>query len=603
MLPIMLDLATVRALYAGRETTPLEVIAAVIERRAAWPDKAVFITPTSDDALRAAARKLMAEHPEPNSLPLWGIPFAVKDNIDVAGLPTTAACPAYAYQPTADATVVARLRAAGAIVIGKTNLDQFATGLNGTRSPHGAPRSVFDANYVSGGSSSGSGVTVAAGFASFSLGTDTAGSGRVPAAFQNLVGIKPTVGLLPNTGAVPACRSVDCITIFAATVGDGVAVRKIAEGFDAADPFSRRAVWASLPTTDLRIGVLAGAEREFFGNTEVERLYDASIENAKSLGATIVPFDYAPFRQAAALLYDGPWVAERLAAVEDFFASSEADFDPSVRAIIGGARGKTAVEAFNGKYRLEELRRQTEATWAKVDLLLLPTSPTTYSVAEMQAEPITRNSHFGRYTNFVNLLDCAAIAIPAGFDSADHLPAGVTLIAPAFTDDALAPLADALHRLGARGMGRDKSAALPEASLVPAASDTMLTMVVVGAHLSGMPLNHELTLPGGKLLKKCRTARDYRLFALPNTTPPKPGLLREPGFAGTGLEVEVWSLPPAAFGHFVARIPAPLGVGKITLDDGSAVTGFLCEAHAIAGAEEVTVHGGWRAYIASRARP
>ncbi|WP_193336097.1 allophanate hydrolase [Devosia beringensis] len=602
MLPIMLDLATLRALYADRKVTPLEVMEAVIDRRAAWPDKAVFITPVSDDDLRAGAEKLMADHPEPNSLPLWGIPFAVKDNIDVAGLPTTAACPAFAYAPAADATVVARLRAAGALVIGKTNLDQFATGLNGTRSPYGAPRSVFDADYVSGGSSSGSSVAVAAGFASFALGTDTAGSGRVPAAFQNLVGIKPTVGLLPNTGAVPACRSVDCITIFAATVGDGVAVRKIAEGFEAADPFSRRAKWASLPSQGLRIGVLEGAEREFFGNAEVERLYDVAIEQARSLGASIVPFDYAPFRQAAALLYDGPWVAERLAAVEAFFASNADDFDPTVRAIIGGAKGKTAVDAFNGKYRLEELRRVTEATWASVDLLLLPTSPTTYTVAEMRADPITRNSHFGRYTNFVNLLDCAAIAIPAGFDSQDHLPAGVTLIAPAFTDDALAPFADALHRRLARGMGRDKAAVLPEASTVPAIAEDMLTLVVVGAHLTGMPLNHELTGPGGKLIKACRTAGDYRLFALPNTTPSKPGLIREPGFAGAGLEVEVWALPPDAFGRFVARIPAPLGVGKITLEDGSTVTGFLCEAHALLGAEEVTAHGGWRSYIASKSR-
>lgn len=600
MLPIMLDLATLGALYADRKTTPIEVIEAVIERRAAWPDRAVFITPTSDDALRAAARQLMDEHPEPNSLPLWGIPFAVKDNIDVAGLPTTAACPAFAYDPARDATVVARLRAAGAIVIGKTNLDQFATGLNGTRSPYGAPRSVFDADYVSGGSSSGSGVAVAAGFASFALGTDTAGSGRVPAAFQNLVGIKPTVGLLPNTGAVPACRSVDCITIFAATVGDGVRVRKVAEGFDAADPFSRRPQWASLPATGLRIGVLDGAEREFFGNGEVEKLYDAAIENARALGATIVPFDYAPFREAAALLYDGPWVAERLAAVEDFIASNAEDFDPSVRSIIEGARGKTAVEAFNGKYRLEELRRQTEASWAKVDMLMLPTAPTTYTVADMLADPIVRNSHFGRYTNFVNLLDCAAIAIPAGFDSADHLPAGVTLIAPAFTDDALAPFADALHRRAARGMGRDKAASLPEASKVPVAEDDMLTLVVVGAHLSGMPLNGELTTPGGRLIKKCRTAGDYRLFALPNTTPPKPGLVRAPGFVGRGLEVEVWALPAEAFGRFVARIPAPLGVGKITLEDGETVTGFLCEAHAVSGAEEVTAHGGWRHYVGSR---
>ncbi|MBU1336704.1 MAG: allophanate hydrolase [Alphaproteobacteria bacterium] len=600
MLPIMLDLATLKALYADRTVTPRDVMEAVIERRAAWLDKAVFITPTSDADLRAAAEALMTQHPEPNSLPLWGIPFAVKDNIDVAGLPTTAACPAFAYHPAADATVVARLRAAGAIVIGKTNLDQFATGLNGTRSPYGAPRSVFDADYVSGGSSSGSAVAVAAGFAAFSLGTDTAGSGRVPAMFNNLVGIKPTPGLLPNTGVVPACRSVDCVTIFAATVGDGVAIRQVAEGFDAADPFSRRARWAGLPVDNLRVGVLDGAEREFFGNAEVERLYDAAITNIRALGATTVPFDYAPFREAAALLYEGPWVAERLAAVEEFFASNEADFDPTVRAIIGGAKGKTAVEAFKGKYRLEELRRITEAEWTKADVLLLPTSPTTYTVEAMRADPIRLNSHFGRYTNFVNLLDCAAFAVPAGCDSADHLPAGVTLVAPAFTDNALAPLADALHRQGARGMGRDKAASLPEASKVlPAASD-MVPIVVVGAHLTGMPLNRELTGPGGRMLKACRTAANYRLFALPGTVPPKPGMLQEPGFAGSGLAVEVWELPAAAFGQFVARIPAPLGIGKVTLDDGSQVSGFLCEAHALAGAEDITHHGGWRAYLASR---
>jgi allophanate hydrolase len=572
---------------------------AVIERRAAWPDRAVFITAVADDALLAEAATLMQNHPEPNSLPLWGIPFAVKDNIDVAGLPTTAACPAFAYTPGDDATVVARLRAAGGIVIGKTNLDQFATGLNGTRSPYGAPRSVFDPDYVSGGSSSGSSVAVAAGFASFALGTDTAGSGRVPAAFQNLVGIKPTPGLLPNSGTVPACRSVDCITVFALTVGDGVAIRKIAEGFDPADPFSRRATPTALPTSGLRIGVLSRSEREFFGNTEIEHLYDKAVAAAGALG-TIVEFDYAPFRTAAALLYEGPWVAERLAAVEQFIGTNAQDFDPTVRTIIAGATGKSAVEAFKGKYRLEELRRATETEWAKADVLLLPTSPTTYTVAEMRADPITKNSHFGRYTNFVNLLDCAAIAIPAGFDSADHLPAGVTLVGPAFTDDALAPLADTLHRSLARGMGRDKTAVLPAASVVPPLASTMVPIVVVGAHLTGMPLNRELTGPGGRMLRACRTAPDYRLFALPNTTPPKPGLVREPGFTGSGVAVEVWELPPAAFGEFVARIPAPLGIGKITLEDGSVVSGFLCEAHAITGAEDITRYGGWRAYLSAR---
>lgn len=599
MLPTILDLSSLQAAYADG-LSPLELVEEVIARCKASDDPAIFITKMPEDDLRAQAQALLARAPSPNSLPLWGIPFAVKDNIDVAGLPTTAGCPAYAYAPEQDATVVARLKAAGALVIGKTNLDQFATGLNGTRSPHGAPRSVFDKAYVSGGSSSGSAVAVASGLAAFSLGTDTAGSGRVPAAFNNLVGIKPTPGLVPNVGVVPACRSVDVVTVFAATVGDGIAIRKIMDGYDAADPFSRKAAPTALPNEGLRIGVLEGAEREFFGNKQVEALYDAAIERAKSLGATIVPFDYVSFRQAAELLYNGPWVAERLAAVKDFLATNAGDFDPTVRTIIEGAKSYSAVDAFEGRYKLEALGQQVKAEWQKFDVMLLPTSPTTYTVDDMLADPIVRNGHFGRYTNFANLYGYAAIAIPAGFDSNDHLPAGVTLIGPAFSDDALAPFADAMHRSLAAGMGKDKTAVIPEASRVALGDDGLVTIVVVGAHLTGMPLNHELTGPGGKLVKTCRTAGDYRLFVLPNTTPPKPGLIREPGFQGSGLEVEVWKVTPEAFGQFVQNIPAPLGIGKVTLDDGSQVSGFLCEAHAVVGAQEVTALGGWRAYIAQR---
>ncbi|WP_160008552.1 allophanate hydrolase [Rhizobium sp. 18055] len=598
MLPIILDIVTLRAAYASG-LTPLEVVEEVIVRRAASADPAIFITQVSDDMLREAARALMARAPEANSLPLWGIPFAAKDNIDAAGLSTTAACPAYAYQPAADATVIARLLAAGAILIGKTNLDQFATGLNGTRSPYGAPRSVFDADYVSGGSSSGSAVAVASGLAAFSLGTDTAGSGRVPAAFNNLVGIKPTPGLVPNTGVIPACRSLDCVTVFSATVGDGVAVRKVLQGLDRSDAFSRSAGQVALPIDRLRIGVLGEAEREFYGDHEVEQLYDQAIERAKMLGWEIVTFDYAPFRQAAELLYNGPWVAERLAAVEAFLGTNAGDFDPTVRLIIEGAQGKTAVEAFKGQYRLAELKQATEDEWAKVDILLLPTSPTTYKVEDMRANPVELNGRFGRYTNFVNLLDCAAVAIPAGFDRAGHLPGGVTVVGRAFTDDALAIVADALHRSARCGMGPDKSAVLPATIAIDAPDEGQIPIVVVGANLSGMPLNHELTTLGGRRVKACRTMADYRLFALRGTVPPKPGLIREPGFAGPGLEVEVWTLPAEGFGRFVQKIPAPLGIGKIALDDGTGISGFLCEAHAVADAAEVTAHGGWRAYVAS----
>lgn len=597
MFPAFLDLASLKAAYAGGLSL-LDLVEEVIARIEASDDPAIFISRTPADDLRQAARDLLARAPEANSLLLWGVPFAVKDNIDVAGLPTTAACPAFAYQPERDATVVARLKAAGALVIGKTNLDQFATGLNGTRSPYGAPRSVFDSAYVSGGSSSGSAVSVASGLASFALGTDTAGSGRVPAAFNNLVGIKPTPGLVPNVGVVPACRSVDVVTVFAGTVGDGVAIRRVMDGYDAADPFSKVAKPARLPASGLRIGVLAADEREFYGNAAYEALYDAAVERAKALGAEIVPFDYAPFRLAAELLYNGPWVAERLAAVKDFIASNAADFDPTVRTIISGATAYGAVDAFEGLYKLEALRQKTLVEWQKVDVLMLPTSPTTYTVEAMLADPIAKNGHFGRYTNFANLFGYAAIAIPAGFDADGHLPAGITLFGPSFCDDALAPFADAMHRALAAGMGRERTAALPEASKVAEPDDGLVSIVVVGAHLTGMPLNHELTGPGGKLVKACRTAGDYRLYALPNTTPPKPGLIRDPGFSGKGLAVEVWRVTPEAFGRFVQNIPAPLGIGKITLDDGSQVSGFLCEPYALEGAREITDLGGWRAYIA-----
>lgn len=593
MLPPMLTIAALRAAYAAG-LTPLDVVEEVIRRRDALADRAVFITETPAGDLRAAARAVMAG---PADLPLWGIPFAVKDNIDVAGLPTTAACPAFAYDPAQDAAVVARLRAAGAMVIGKTNLDQFATGLNGTRSPYGAPRSVFNADYVSGGSSSGSAVAVAAGLCCFALGTDTAGSGRVPAMFNNLVGIKPTPGLVPNTGVVPACRSVDVVTVFAGTVVEGAAVRRVMEGHDPADPFSRHAAPVALPPR-LRIGVLAGAEREFYGNAEVEALYDAAIDRARALGASILPFDYAPFREAAALLYDGPWVAERLAAVEQFYANNAQDFDPTVGKIIGGARGRTAVEAFNGLYRLNAIRQQVAPVWDAVDVLMLPTAPTTHTVADMLADPVARNSQFGRYTNFANLMGLAAIAVPGGFGPSG-LPAGVTLVGPGFSDDALVPFAAAMQAAAACGMGHDRAAVVPPAPLADL-PEGWLPIAVVGAHLTGMPLNAELTGPGGVLLGETTTAPGYRLFALPDTVPPKPGLIHDPAFAGPGIAVEVWALPAAAFGAFVARIPAPLGIGKLTLADGRSVSGFLCESHALTGATEITAHGGWRAWRATQ---
>ena len=461
MLPKFLTLAGLQAIYKMGEASPVEVVGAVLDRIEASADKAVWISLRPRDDLMREAADLLAQG-RSSDKPLWGIPFVVKDNIDFAGLPVTAACPAFAYEPETDAFAVARLRAAGAILIGKTNLDQFATGLNGTRSPYGAPRCVFDPDYVSGGSSSGSAVAVGAGQVAFALGTDTAGSGRIPAAFNNLVGVKPTRGLVSNSGLTPACRSLDCITVLAGCVGDADQVRRIMQGFDAADPYSRPMQPRSLPSQGLRCGVLTGAEREFFGDEATAALYDDAIGRMAGLGATIVEIDYAPFRECAALLYGGPWVAERLAAIEDFALTHGAEMDPTVREIVLGARGMSAVDAFRGAYALEAYRRRADMDWARMDVLLLPTAPTIYRVADMLADPVRLNSNLGRYTNFVNLLDCAAIAVPAGFRP-DGLPGGVTLVAPAFSDDALAALGQRLHQAGYFGMGCDRHAAISRA--------------------------------------------------------------------------------------------------------------------------------------------
>jgi allophanate hydrolase len=391
---------------------------------------------------------------------------------------------------------------------------------------------------------------------------------------------------------VPACKSVDVVTIFAGCVSDGVEVRRIMDGVDAGDGFTRKAQPVGIPPQP-RIGILSASEREFYGNTGFEDVYDAAIARAKDLGATLVEFDYAPFREAAALLYEGPWVAERLAAVEDFIATNADDFDPAVRTIIEGAAGHSAVDAFNGRYRLEEIRAAVAPVWEDVDMLMLPTSPTTYTVEQMLADPIAKNSHFGRYTNFANLLGYAAIAFPGGF-TPDGLPAGVTLVGPAFSDDGLAPFCAAMHAAAACGMGKDTAAEIPDLdpSHVP---DGMLPIAVVGAHLSGMPLNHQLTGAGGQMLRATTTSGSYRFYALPDTSPAKPGLVYDPRGGGE-IAVEIWALPEAAFGRFVAQIPAPLGVGKLSLADGTSVTGFLCESHAVQGAEEITELGGWRAY-------
>jgi allophanate hydrolase len=588
-LPAVVGLDAIRALY-DRGADPRAVIAAAMARIDAG-DPAAFITRATSARIDAAIAALLARAPRPNSLPLWGVPFAVKDNIDVAGMPTTCACPEFSRMAGEDAAVVARLVAAGAIPVGKTNLDQFATGLNGTRSPYGAPHCVFSPAHVPGGSSSGSAVAVASGMVCFALGTDTAGSGRVPAALNNLVGIKPTPGLLSVRGVVPACESLDCVTVFALSVADGALVRRLAEGYDPADPWSRRAVPHAF-SSPLRVGVLAPQDRVFLGRGDNARLYEDAIAGC---GGTPVMIDYAPFRETAALLYDDAWVAERQEAFARF-GLPDSVLDPSVRAIFAKGKAVTGVQVFAGFHRLAALRRACEDQMARVDVLLLPTCPGHVTLDEMRAEPITRNAMLGLYTNFCNFLGLAAIAVPAGF--AEGLPFGVMLVAPGFGDAALEPLADRLHRRAGCGAGVDRADFVPPA-LPPVPFPDRLSIAVVGAHLSGMPLNGELLVLGGRLERAAQTTPDYRLCVIPGAVPPKPGLLHVPGAGGAGIVLEIWSLPPEGFGRFVAAIPSPLGIGRVRLADGGEVSAFLCEAWALEGAQDITALGGWRAYVMS----
>ncbi len=581
-----LDIAGLRELYQSGGAKPSDVVAAIYDKIQAQPLNPVWISVVPRETALARARAIESESSARK--PLYGVPFAIKDNIDLAGLPTTAGCPAYAYAPEKSATVVQNLMNAGALPIGKTNLDQFATGLVGTRSPHGACSSVYDERYISGGSSSGSAVAVASKLASFSLGTDTAGSGRVPAAFNNLVGLKPTRGLFSTAGVVPACRTLDCVSVFTQNSGDALAVWQAARGVDADDPYSRgirtgsdAAPWLGGP---FRFGVPAQSQLEFFGDDDAEELFQRAVQRLEAMGGEKVIIDFSPFRAAAELLYSGPWVAERLAAIQPFLDARGEEMNPVVREIISGARTYTAVKAFQSQYRLEVLRAKSMAEWAKMDVLLLPTTGTTYTIEEVERDPIKLNSNLGYYTNFVNLLDLSAVAVPAGFRP-NGLPFGVTLMGPAFVDEALL-------RLGAAFCKHP----MPAVPTPPGC----IAVAVVGAHLFGQPLNSQLLERGARLIKSTKTAPGYRLFELPGQKPMKPGLLREPGFAGPGIEVEVWAVPEQYFGSFVGLVPPPLGIGTAELESGELVKSFVCEPFALSGAKEITHFGGWRNYLLSR---
>lgn len=529
--------------------------------------------------------------------PLAGLRFAVKDNIDVAGLPTTAGCPAFAYQPAVHAKVVQRLLDAGALLVGKTNLDQFACGLNGTRSPYGAVPNAFNPAFVAGGSSSGSAYVVATGQVDFALGTDTAGSGRVPAGLNNIVGLKPTKGLISTRGVVPAAQSVDCVSVFAGSVALAARVLEVASGYDAADPYAR-----SLALTPVRLPAqfrFGVPERlTFDGDVLAEAAFADAVTRLQSLGGTPVPIDYAPLATAAALLYDSALVAERYAAVRTFFDAHEQEVIEPVRSIIARGRDYSAADLFETQTRLRALSQQAAALWQGMDVMLVPTAPTHYTIADMQANPVTLNRNLGAYTNFVNLLDYAALAVPSSIRP-DGLPFGITLIGPCASDWQLAELGQRYHQLTGLNQGATENPLPQPQAIAGLRADATVKVAVVGAHLSGMPLNAQLTERGARLLTTAETAPHYRFFALPGTTPPKPGLLRVADNTGGRIALEIWEMPVAHYGSFVALIPAPLGIGTLQLADGGSVQGFVCEALATQGAQDITALGGWRAYIAS----
>jgi allophanate hydrolase len=573
-----MKISEVRARYAAG-LRPSGLVVELWDKIAAWNDPALFIHLPEQEELVALAAEVERM---PEDLPLWGIPFVVKDNIDVAGWPTTAACPAFSYVPAVDAEVVRRLRAAGAIPLGKANLDQFATGLVGTRSPFGAARNAIDAEFLPGGSSSGSASSVAAGLCCFSLGTDTAGSGRVPAAFQGLVGWKPTKGLLSTRGVVPACRSLDCVSVFANTAEDAAVAAAVVAGFDEADAFSREIEPVGRVGESFRFGV--PRELDFAGDPDTPALFGAAVERMKALGGLPVEIDLKPFVEAAKLLYEGPWVAERWAAVGGFVEEHPGEVFPVTRKILEASKGWDAAATFRAHYRLQELSREAGKVWREIEVMLLPTTPRLYTVAEVLDEPYQTNATLGRYTNFMNLLDLAAVAVPAGEARDGRARWGVTLAAPAGWDGVLLELAGRFGGEEAGGLKR---------------STPGIPVVVCGAHLEGLPLHWQLADRGAVLRSRTRTAAVYRMFAIPaaGSLPPRPALIRDEAGGGT-IEVEVWELLPAAFGDFVSKIPGPLGIGKVLLENGEELPGFIAEPRAADGAEEITAFGGWKAWLA-----
>ncbi|HKU40432.1 MAG TPA: allophanate hydrolase [Polyangiales bacterium] len=599
MLPVTtLHLAALAEAYASGAATPLSVIDQIYARLSAHPQPALFTSLVPRSRAQAAARAVMQRKAAGERMALYGVPFAVKDNIDVAELETTAACPAFAYHARTHAAVVERLLREGAIVIGKTNLDQFATGLVGVRSPYGVPTNPFDAERVPGGSSSGSAVAVAAGLCSFALGTDTAGSGRVPAAFNNVVGLKPTRGVLSTRGVVPACRSLDCVSVLALTVDDAAKVARLMAGYDAEDPYAEldAADWDPRPIAlppQFAFGVPAG-EDLVLPDPAARQLFSRALDATRALGGRSVEIALRPFHDTTSLLYHAPFVAERLEAAGELFEQRPDELHPVIREILSSAARYGALDVYRAQTQLRRLRRACHAALDQVECLIVPSTSIFPRVAEVLADPLRINTELGRYTNFVNLLDLCALAVPAGLRSG--LPFGITLLAKRGRDAWLAGLGRQLHVKLAKTLGATGQP-LPALAPVAQPEPSLAKLAVVGAHLSGQPLNRELTELGAKLLAAGKTSSDYRLYAL-STTPPKPGLVRVAAGGGASIELEIWQLGFEALGKFLQNVKAPLCIGTLQLESGEQVHGFLCESAAVQGAEDITAYGGWRAYRA-----
>ena len=593
-----MTIAALRTAYATGKIRPQEVMANIRAKSADYAQHNIWIHLLSEDEQAIYLEGLKSKDPAKHAL--WGIPFAIKDNIDLAGIPTTAACKEFTYIPEKSAKVVQQLIHAGAIPVGKTNLDQFATGLNGTRSPWGSCRNAFNPAYISGGSSSGSAVAVALGLSSFSLGTDTAGSGRVPACFNNLIGVKPSRGLLSATGMVPACRSLDCMTIFTYDTDDANQVFSIAEGFDAEDAYSRRNPFQNQKRQygehvgTLKIGIIPDDQLNFFGDTAYEKAYRETLKQLTNGDVELIEIDFTPFNKAAKLLYEGPWVAERYIAIKHLIEENPSAIFPVVKDIIAPGSELKATALFEAQYHLNALKQICDEQLAKIDCLLTPTAGRCFTIEDMLKQPIKFNSQLGYYTNFMNLLDLASIAVPTQI-AENGLPFGITLVGPVFSDRILLSIANRFRNWFDLPLGISSFKSI-SSSVTPIRPRNKVDVLVCGAHLQGLPLNWQLVERGATLKKKTLTAPNYRMYALAGGPPFRPGLILDEE-NGAAIEAEIWSIPADQFGSFVDGIPAPLGIGKVRLADGTTVSGFICEPFGLKGADEITHHGSWRKYM------